>query len=120
MRKIKFAIYYHAMAKNRQHRGIMAHLIHLDTANSGHIVQLKGSVLQVGRKEDNHVHLPDRTVSRYHAEFHFDEKNQFWMIKNLSSTNPVFINAQPVKHNSMLFDEDIVEIGIYKLQFMQN
>ncbi|MDH5607705.1 MAG: FHA domain-containing protein, partial [Anaerolineae bacterium] len=52
------------------------------------------AVTKIGRKLDNDLVLQDTTISRYHAEIHFEE-NQF-VIKDLNSSGGTFLNNRKV------------------------
>ena len=59
-----------------------------------------------------HVQVDSPTVSRMHASMRFDAGR--WHIKNLSGTNPVVVNGEPLPANGteqMLNDGDQVEMG---------
>ncbi|KAA3663107.1 MAG: FHA domain-containing protein [Calditrichaeota bacterium] len=71
----------------------------------------------IGRNEKNDLVLPDKTVSRQHARLLFNSDLHLWQIENLSTTNPVFHNDKQLVKPSLLFDQDVIEIGIYTLTF---
>jgi hypothetical protein len=64
------------------------------------------------------VELQSDTVSRRHARFAYS--NGRWAVKNLSRTNPVFVNDERIVGNSIersLADGDRVELGEVVLRF---
>jgi pSer/pThr/pTyr-binding forkhead associated (FHA) protein len=67
----------------------------------------------VGRSEDADLVLSDSGVSRKHAAF--EEKDEKFIIKDLDSTNGIFVNGHFTKEFS-LQDGDKVSIGTHVLQ----
>ena len=67
-----------------------------------------------------HVQLPAQTVSRMHARMRFE--NGRWHIANLSPTNPVVINGEPLVADGAsrpLAEGDRVELGEVVLRFRE-
>ncbi|MEX2282477.1 MAG: FHA domain-containing protein [Gemmatimonadota bacterium] len=58
-----------------------------------------------------HIQVDSPTVSRMHASMRFETGR--WHIKNLSATNPVIVNGQPLPADDeqQLNDSDQVEMG---------
>jgi pSer/pThr/pTyr-binding forkhead associated (FHA) protein len=74
----------------------------------------------IGRQSgppESHVRLPAPTVSRLHARLRFEGGG--WRIENLSQTNPLSLNGQPLADAtaSPLHDGDQLEVGEYVLVF---
>lgn len=85
-------------------------------------VKLPGTpVVTFGRgagEPHTHVQVESPTVSRLHAQMRFEHGR--WHITNLSGTNPVVVNGQPMNHNGnerMLHDGDQVEMGEVTFRF---
>ncbi|MFA6003046.1 MAG: FHA domain-containing protein [Elusimicrobiota bacterium] len=68
----------------------------------------------IGRDADNFIKLEDTMVSRYHAEVH--AKDDMWVLKDLNSTNGIFVNGSRVK-NAVLKPQDKVRIGPFEMVF---
>lgn len=83
------------------------------------ISALSGERFNIGRQEENDLVLSDKTVSRVHASIIFQPTLKIWLINNLSQTNPVFVNNAELLKKAVLFDQDIIEIGIYNLKFVE-
>jgi pSer/pThr/pTyr-binding forkhead associated (FHA) protein len=67
-----------------------------------------------------HVQLRSQTVSRQHARMQYVEGR--WKITNLSQTNPVVINGQPLDtaHGQrVLHDGDQIEMGDVLFRFRE-
>lgn len=67
-----------------------------------------------------HVQLPAQTVSRMHARMRFEGGR--WHISNLSPTNPVVINGDPLDADGQsraLAEGDRVELGEVVLRFRE-
>ena len=77
--------------------------------------------ITLGRMEGptyRHVQLPAQTVSRMHARMRFEAGR--WHIANLSPTNPVVINGEPLDadgQSRVLAEGDRVELGEVVLRF---
>jgi hypothetical protein len=68
----------------------------------------------LGRAEGaapSHIQLPAPTASRMHAYMEFEKDH--WMIGNLSATNPVLVNGEPLDREVAvrLEDGDRLELG---------
>ena len=67
-----------------------------------------------------HVQLPAQTVSRMHARMRFE--NGRWHIANLSPTNPLVVNGEPLDADGasrVLVEGDRVELGEVVLRFRE-
>jgi pSer/pThr/pTyr-binding forkhead associated (FHA) protein len=67
-----------------------------------------------------HVQLPAQTVSRMHARMRFEGGR--WQIANLSPTNPVVVNGEPLDADGpsrVLAEGDRVELGEVVLRFRE-
>ena len=78
-------------------------------------VALLKSRLTVGRRPNNDLVLDHLTVSGQHAAIDTAPNGAF--ILDLGSTNGTLVNGQPItKH--LLQNDDVIEIGKYKLKFL--
>jgi pSer/pThr/pTyr-binding forkhead associated (FHA) protein len=69
----------------------------------------------IGRKPDNDIHIDNLAVSGHHAVIVTLINDSF--LEDLQSTNGTLVNGRPVdKH--FLQNNDLIEIGKYKLKFM--
>lgn len=85
-------------------------------AMGGQVFQVTKLVTKLGRQLDNHLVLQDNTVSRYHAEVHF-EGGEFF-IYDLGSTGGVYINNQKVNEKSLLHSGDIIMLANMPVMFV--
>jgi pSer/pThr/pTyr-binding forkhead associated (FHA) protein len=89
------------------------------------ILSLEGSVIRevpldkeritIGRKPQNDIQIENLAVSGEHARIVTILKDSF--LEDLGSTNGTLVNGNPVKKH-ILQDNDVVEIGKYKLNFV--
>ena len=89
------------------------------------ILSLDGSVIRevplnkeritIGRKPHNDVQIENLAVSGEHARIVTLLKDSF--LEDLGSTNGTLVNGNPVKKH-ILQDNDVIEIGKYKLKFV--
>jgi len=75
----------------------------------------EGSTL-IGRSPECHVFLDDVTVSRRHAELLRD--GETFTIRDLESLNGTYVNRRRIE-STVLEDDDEVQIGKYRLTFLQ-
>ncbi len=78
------------------------------------------SPFRIGRRPENTLVLPDRTVSREHAVLQYDPRRRCWLAHNLSRTNPLMINAKVIDRPVVLFDGDEMQVGLYRLRFVED
>jgi general secretion pathway protein A len=71
--------------------------------------------LLVGRSEHNELRISSRFVSRHHALFVRHGEATFLM--DLNSTNGTFVNSRRIS-NLMMRHEDIVQLGNYRIKFI--
>lgn len=79
--------------------------------------QLTRPVIHIGRHQSNNVVVPDKRVSRYHAEIRY-EHGQF-ILYDLGSTNGVGINGVLTRQPVPLKNGDIVAVGSYEFVFQR-
>jgi hypothetical protein len=72
----------------------------------------------IGRSPECDVFLDDVTVSRRHAELLRSADGDRFTIRDLGSLNGTFVNRRRVE-SAELHDDDEVQIGKYRLTFLQ-
>jgi hypothetical protein len=70
----------------------------------------------IGRSPDCDVFLDDVTVSRQHAELL--REGETFTIRDLGSLNGTYVNRKRIE-SAVLEDDDEVQIGKYRLSFLQ-
>jgi len=74
----------------------------------------KNAIIKIGRSSANDIVFNDNTVSREHSVVKWEAPN--FKIKDLNSTNGMFVNGKKVK-SKILIDEDKIRIGKNYLKF---
>ncbi|MCK4400805.1 FHA domain-containing protein [bacterium] len=74
-------------------------------------------VYLIGRKEENRIVLPDKSVSRQHAQLEIRAENV--TIQDLDSANGVFKNGKQIEKES-INEGDTVQIGKYSLELKED
>ncbi|BAW09824.1 BTAD domain-containing putative transcriptional regulator [Nocardia seriolae] len=82
----------------------------------GHVYPVVGSTTRIGRLSDNDIALPDGRVSRHHALI--IDNGHTWVVKDLQSSNGVFINGSRVLDSGLLCDGALLRIGDTELVFV--
>jgi len=82
----------------------------------GESFPLKGAATTIGRSPGNDIFLDDITVSRNHAVI--EKRNDGNYIKDQDSLNGTYVNRSRVE-TQKLFDGDLLQIGKYKLTFIE-
>jgi pSer/pThr/pTyr-binding forkhead associated (FHA) protein len=90
----------------------------LSGANSGARYLLDSNSIIIGRSENANIFLDDITVSREHAKITKENDGNFY-IKDLNSMNGTYVNLENVIETQKLNNEDIVQIGKFRLTFFQ-
>jgi pSer/pThr/pTyr-binding forkhead associated (FHA) protein len=73
----------------------------------------------IGRDIDCDVILPDRLVSRHHAQIVWDKARMGYVLQDLFSKNGTFVNGQELAQPIVLQDGDEVQIALrFKLAFV--
>lgn len=80
-------------------------------------VYLERTVLTIGRKHVNDLHLDDLSVSGAHAKILTVGNDSF--IEDLNSTNGTYVNGSKIQKAS-LKDQDVVKIGEYELRYLRD
>jgi DNA-binding response OmpR family regulator len=70
---------------------------------------LTQDVTTIGRWEDNDVTIPDRWVSRHHAEIH--RRGSCYTLHDLDSKNGLYVNGKRIVEPVMLQDGDQIQIA---------
>ena len=70
----------------------------------------------LGRRPYNHVVVDHLTVSGEHAAFETMDGEVF--LEDLHSTNGTYVNGRRIQRQALV-DGDVIDIGKYKLQFIQ-
>ena len=83
--------------------------------NAGSRFLLDRPVMAAGRHPCSDIFLDDVTVSRRHAEFHW-ENNEFQVV-DVGSLNGTLVNREAVD-SAVLVDGDQVQIGKFRLVFL--
>ncbi|MDO9464292.1 MAG: FHA domain-containing protein [bacterium] len=76
-------------------------------------LSLEDGVYLIGRKEGNRIVLPDKSVSRQHAQLEIKAENV--TIQDLNSANGVFVNGEQIEKET-INEGDTVQIGKYSLE----
>jgi hypothetical protein len=85
--------------------------------NGNQVYPLSEQVLNLGRRSDNHIVLPDPRVSRRHAQIRVI--NHRYVIFDLDSTGGTFVNRVPV-NQSTLFPGDVISLAGVELIYGQD
>jgi len=80
-------------------------------------VPLERTVITIGRKHVNDVHLDDPGVSGSHAKVLTVGKDSF--LEDLNSTNGTFVNGNKIT-KTPLKDQDVIQIGAFKLRYLNS
>jgi pSer/pThr/pTyr-binding forkhead associated (FHA) protein len=91
-------------------------LIRSGGGREGETIELNSDVLTIGRSPNSDLFLDDVTVSRHHARVLRDEGG-FW-VEDLNSLNGTYVNRKRIEQHR-LFDGDELQIGKFKLAFLQ-
>jgi pSer/pThr/pTyr-binding forkhead associated (FHA) protein len=77
---------------------------------------VEGDVVSIGRSPQSDLFLDDVTVSRHHARIVIEP--EAYVIEDLNSLNGTYVNRKRIEHHQ-LFDGDELQIGKFKLDFLQ-
>lgn len=77
-------------------------------------VQLGMPIVRIGRNQDNDIVLADTAVSRYHAQLRW--QNGIYFAQNLSHSQVLRLNGNPVKRAVPLKSGDVLQVGNVTLQ----
>ena len=96
--------------------GGTALVVRVGGGRAGERFALSGERTLVGRSPECDVFLDDVTVSRRHAEL--VQQGERFTIRDLGSLNGTFVNHRRVE-SVELHDDDEVQVGKYRLTFLQ-
>lgn len=96
--------------------GGTALVVRVGGGRAGERFALSGERTLVGRSPECDVFLDDVTVSRRHAEL--VQHGERFTIRDLGSLNGTFVNRRRVE-SVELHDDDEVQVGKYRLTFLQ-
>jgi hypothetical protein len=82
----------------------------------GEIVPVQGDLVTIGRSPQSDLFLDDVTVSRHHARIVIECDT--YLIEDLNSLNGTYVNRKRIEQHQ-LFDGDELQIGKFKLNFLQ-
>jgi hypothetical protein len=82
-----------------------------------HIFPLTQTIVNIGRRPDNHLCIDDSRVSRVHAQLR--KLNGRYMIFDLDSTSGTFVNDQRIQQ-SLLFPGDVISLAGVPLVYGQD
>jgi pSer/pThr/pTyr-binding forkhead associated (FHA) protein len=71
-------------------------------------VLYEGVIATIGRSQDNHIHIPERTVSRHHATIEY--RSGVFVLRDEGSANGVFVNEQRINGEYPLIHGDVVRL----------
>jgi hypothetical protein len=83
---------------------------------AGQPFQPTGAKTLIGRSPECDIFLDDVTVSRRHAEI--VRENDVFTIRDLGSLNGTYVNRKRIE-STQLTDDDEVQIGKYRMTFLQ-
>ena len=83
---------------------------------AGQAFQPEAGRTLIGRSPECEIFLDDVTVSRRHAELERD--GDIFTIRDLGSLNGTYVNRRRIE-STVLQDDDEVQIGKYRLTFLQ-
>jgi pSer/pThr/pTyr-binding forkhead associated (FHA) protein len=89
-----------------------------DDQASKTVVPLVRDDYAIGRAEENTVRLTERNISRRHARL--TRQTERWLLLDLTSYNGCFVNGQRVSTEHEILHGDLVQLGDYRLQVMDD
>ncbi len=82
-------------------------------------IELAKERTTIGRRPHNDVVIDNLAISGEHAVLHMPEPGGPVEIEDLQSTNGTYVNGEPVQRH-VLRSGDVIEMGKYKIRFMQD
>jgi hypothetical protein len=79
--------------------------------------EFQAELVTIGRDPENDIRLGDLTVSRRHGQLKRETSGRYF-IENLQSRNGIRVNDRAIAQPAALTDGDQLEIGVYKLLFL--
>jgi hypothetical protein len=93
-------------------------LVHANHELRGKAVELSALGYCIGRESDNDLVIVAPEISGYHCKI--DQRDGLWHIRDLDSTNGVFLNEGRVKESALLSIDDVIRVGDRKFIFTDN
>jgi DNA-binding response OmpR family regulator len=85
--------------------------------STGQYWLLQAAIVTIGRSEDNDVVIPDRWISRYHAQLRCEGSR--CIVDDLGSKNGLFVNGRRVASSTPLENDDRIQLSPrYQLCFV--
>src|SRR3954464_11644319 len=78
-------------------------------------VLVEGATASIGRSEENTIQIPEKHVSRRHAEIQF--RDGLFLITDLRSANGTFVNDRRLSEAFPLAHGDIIRLYVPILNF---
>lgn len=78
-------------------------------------LSLDRETINIGRKDDNDIHLDNLAVSSHHAKILTILNDSF--IEDLNSTNGTYLNGSLVNKN-VLADGDVIKVGKHEIKYI--
>src|SRR4029079_13644206 len=86
-----------------------------DGSGESHRITIENFPFRIGRAETADLRVESVEVSREHAEIL--ERNGFWLVRDLGSTNGTQVNGKSIKE-TLLSDGDILRVAETELTFV--
>src|SRR4051812_23450412 len=81
------------------------------------IVALNHDIVRLGRHLDNNIVLHEESVSRFHAEIHYE--NARYTLYDQESKSGTFVNNQRIKR-CVLNSGDVISLASLSIMFVNN
>ncbi len=95
----------------------MASLIVENGKNQGYCYPLGQRITVIGRAESLLVQILDNKVSRKHMQIRYDSPTKAYIATDMKSKHGVFVNGLKINDETVLKDEDRIQIGDTTLLF---
>lgn len=82
----------------------------------GQRLELKRTIITIGRGEDNDIWLDDDMASREHAEIAWDKGLVY--VTDCNSLNGVLLNGQRIRGSALIEPNELLEIGSHRFIFI--
>jgi hypothetical protein len=86
----------------------MARLVILNGVEQGRVLRLRSGINRIGRSIENHLQVPDPSVSSSHCEVIYSDANT--LVRDLNSTNGTFIDGEPIQEGAIQLGQSL-QIG---------
>ncbi|MEN6307943.1 MAG: FHA domain-containing protein [Anaerohalosphaeraceae bacterium] len=95
----------------------MASLIIENGTNQGCCYPLGQRITVIGRAESLLIQILDEKVSRRHLQIRYDNTNKIYIATDMKSKHGVWINSMKITEETILKDNDRIQIGDTALIF---